>query len=363
MVVIVSVAMVIMLVLSVNLTLELKPEPTSLHKPQNIFLIPGINEFVPSTFAVWFAFFLTLVIHEFGHAILCRVEQIAVKSMGVLLLIIPIGAFVEPDEEEVKKADSWPRMRMYGAGIMNNIVIGVISFALLVSLIGFAVPTNEPIVVGLYQNYSASDLNIPTPSIIRTINGESVLTTADVSDKLNLSRPGDIVQVGFDHKGEFKEYSLNLSPWPEALGARESGFMGVYYYNGQGIIDAVQSMFSPLGFFMLLSVPFNPSMEGQFLRILGFDVADTSYYHAPFPGYWELIHLLFWSGFINFAAGLFNALPMIPLDGGYIFKEGTERLLNRRGLSKYSDNIVGLVSTGMVVLMVAIFVLPYLFHL
>ncbi|MGV8110284.1 site-2 protease family protein [Methanospirillum sp.] len=363
MVIIVSIAMVIMLLLSVNLTLELKPEPTSLHKPQNIFLIPGVNEFVPSTFAVWFAFILTLVVHEFGHAILCRVEQIAVKSMGVLFLIIPIGAFVEPDEEGVKKASPWPRMRMYGAGIINNIIIGLISFGLMVSLIGLAVPTQEPVVVGLYQNYSAAQADVPTPSIIRTVNGEAVQTSKDVSDILNTTRPGDAVLVGFDHKGEVRDYSLNVSAWPEALGEHESGFMGVYYYNGQGIIDTVRSMFSPIGIFMLLSVPFNPTMEGQYLRILGFDVSDTEYYSAPFPGYWELIHLLFWSGFINFAAGLFNALPMIPLDGGFIFKEGTERILARRGLSKYADHIVGFVSTGMIVLMVAIFALPYLFHL
>ena len=55
--------------------------------------------------------------------------------------------------------------------------------------------------------------------------------------------------------GEMKDYSLNVSNWPEALGSRESGFMGVFYYNGQGIIDTVQSMFSPIGIFMLLSVP------------------------------------------------------------------------------------------------------------
>jgi len=363
MVIIVSVAMVVMLLLSVNLTLELKPEPTSLHKPQNIFLIPGVNEFVPSTFAVWFAFILTLVVHEFGHAILCRVEQIAVKSMGVLFLIIPIGAFVEPDDEEVKKASPWPRMRMYGAGIINNILIGLISFGLMVSMIGMAVPIQEPVVVGLYQNYSAAQADVPTPSIIRTVNGESVSTTQDVSDILNTTRPGDTVIVGFDHNGERKYYSLNVSPWPEALGSRESGFMGVFYYNGQGIIDTVQSMFSPVGIFMLLSIPFNPTMEGQYMKILGFDVTDTGYYQVPFPGYWELIHLLFWSGFINLAAGLFNALPMIPLDGGFIFKEGTERILTRRGLARYTDHIVGFVSTGMVVLMVAIFTLPYLFHL
>ena len=149
MVIIVSVLMVALIALSVNLTIALKPEPTAINKPQNLFLIPGLNEFVPSTFAVWFAFFLTLVIHEFGHAILCRVEQIRVKAMGVLFLIIPIGAFVEPDEEEVKEAASWPRVRMYGAGIMNNLVVGVLCFALLISMIGWAVPSSEPIVSGL----------------------------------------------------------------------------------------------------------------------------------------------------------------------------------------------------------------------
>ena len=175
MVILVSIAMVLMLIISVNMTLELKPEPTALHKPQNILLIPGVNEFVPSTFAVWFAFILTLVIHEGGHAILCRVEKIAVKSMGLLFLIIPIGAFVEPDEEGVKSAASWPRMRMYGAGIMNNIVIGLVSFMLLIALIGLAIPSQEPIVVGLYNNYSAQAAGVETPSIIRTINGESVV--------------------------------------------------------------------------------------------------------------------------------------------------------------------------------------------
>lgn len=363
MVIVVSVVMVIMLLISVDMTVELKPEPTSLHKPQNIFLIPGINEFVPSTFAVWFAFIFTLVIHEFGHGILCRVEQIAVKSMGVLFLIIPIGAFVEPDEDEVKKASSWPRMRMYGAGIMNNLVVGVVSFSLMLALMGLAIPTTEPVVVGVYQNYSAAASDVPFPSTIRSIDGTEVHTVADVSDILNKTLPGDHIRVGFENNGNLREYELNLSPWPRQFGDYDSGFMGVAYYNGQSLIDSMKSFFSPIGFFYLLSVPFNPTMEGQPFKILGFDVADIDYYTVPFPGFWEAIHILFWSGFINFAAGLFNALPMIPLDGGLIFKEGTERLLSRHGLTKYADHVVGIVSSGMIVLFVAIFTLPYLFHL
>ena len=303
-----------------------------------------------------------MVIHEGGHAILCRVEKIAVKSMGLLFLIIPIGAFVEPDEEGVKSAASWPRMRMYGAGIMNNIVIGLVSFMLLIALIGLAIPSQEPIVVGLYNNYSAQAAGVETPSIIRTINGESVSTISEVSKILNLTKPGDHILMGFEKDGKIKDYVLNLSEWPKEMDNLNSGFMGISYYRPD-VVSVVQHLYSPIGILFLLSVPFNPTAEGQYFRILGFDVNDTSYYSVPFPGYWELIHLLYWSGFINLAAGLFNALPMIPLDGGYIFKEGTERLLSRRGLSKYTDHIVSMVSSGMIILLLAIFFLPYLFHM
>ncbi len=362
MVIIVSVLMVLMLTISFNMTLELKPEPTAIHKPQNILLIPGVNEFVPSTVAVWLAFILTLVIHEFGHAILCRVERIAVKSMGILLLVIPLGAFVEPDEEEVNKAASWPRMRMYGAGIMNNMVAGILCFGLMILMIGWAVPTEEPVVVALYKDFPAANAEIPTPSIIRTIDNTPVSTTAEVSDTLNQTAPGDTVTIGFEHEGRVSEYNLVLAPWPEELDGKASGFMGVYYYNGAGIISGIQRLFSPIGLFYLLSVPFNPTMEGQYLRILGFDIPDTGYYTAPFPGYWEVIHLLFWGGFINFAAGLFNALPMLPLDGGLIFREGLERLLSRRGLEKYAGQCVGMVSSLMLVMMLALFILPYVYQ-
>ncbi|PKL60876.1 MAG: hypothetical protein CVV33_00445 [Methanomicrobiales archaeon HGW-Methanomicrobiales-4] len=290
-------------------------------------------------------------------------SEIKVKAMGALFLVIPIGAFVEPDEEGVKQADSWPRMRMYGAGIMNNLVIGVLCFALLVSMIGWAEPSTEPIVVGLYKDYPAATAGIPIPSIIREVNGTPISSTADIGNILNLTRPGDHVLVTFEKDGTFVEHELNLSSWPADLGPREAGFMGVVYYNGQAVIQRAQMSFSPIGFLMLLSVPFIPGYEGQQLRVLGFDIPDTSYYTEPFPFFWQVIHILFWSGFINLAAGLFNALPMLPLDGGLIFKEGTERILAKRGLERYGVHIVGAVSSLMLIMMVALFTLPYLFHL
>lgn len=370
MVILVSIIMFFVILQTVNFTITMKPEPTAINKPQNIFFIPGLNEFIPSTFAVWFAFILTLVVHEFGHAILCRVEKIKVKAMGVLFFIIPIGAFVEPDEDGVKEAAPLARMRMYGAGIMNNLVIGFLCFALLLILISWAEPVQDPIITGYYKDYPAGNAKIQIPSIIRTINGTPVSSPADISDLLNKTRPGDHILLGVEKDGSLSNYDLNLSSWPKEIGISESGFMGVVYYNGERVIQTTQKFFSPIGFILLMSIPFQrPELGTQNIaglenfQILGFDTRDTSYYKEPFPLYWQIIHLLYWGGFINLLVGFFNALPMLPLDGGLIFKEGVERILARRGLQEYGVHLVGAVTSLMIVLLISIITLPFLFHL
>ncbi|WNY26903.1 hypothetical protein MsAm2_06860 [Methanolapillus ohkumae] len=75
-------------------------EPGKYNELKNIFLIPGVNDFIPFTWGL-LALIITLVVHEFSHSILARAEGIRVKSMGILLAIIPIGGFAEPDEEEL----------------------------------------------------------------------------------------------------------------------------------------------------------------------------------------------------------------------------------------------------------------------
>ena len=233
MVIVVSILMFFVILQTVHFTIALKPEPTAINKPQNIFFIPGLNEFIPSTFAVWLAFILTLIVHEFGHAVLCRIEKIKVRAMGVLFLVIPIGAFVEPDEDGVKEASPMARMRMYGAGIMNNLVVGVLCFALLISMIGWAEPSNEPFIVGYYKDYPAATAEVPIPSVIRTINGTRVDSPAEVANILNNTRPGDHVILGLEKDGTVSSYDLNLSRWPGEAGVSTSGFMGVVYYNGE----------------------------------------------------------------------------------------------------------------------------------
>ncbi|MFA5331418.1 MAG: site-2 protease family protein [Methanoregula sp.] len=363
-VILVSVFITAMLLLSVRYTLMVQPEPTGIYEPQNILLLPGINEYVPSTFAVWLAFILTIVIHEFGHAILCRVEDIKVKGMGVLLAVIPIGFFVEPDDEELEQKKGMPKMRMFGAGITNNLVVGFSCFIALILLFGVVVPSTDPAIHGVYKGYPADNASIQQDSLVTAVNGEHVSSRADISAIMNTTRPGDTVTLTTEKDGASTDYTLTLAAWPAQDGANQtSGFMGVEYYDGAAVKNVIGSMISPIGFFEFLVVPFASSNGMQYLRIIAFDSPDTSYYQVPFAGFWDVIHLLFWCAWININVGIFNAIPMVPLDGGYIFKEGVDRLLDRRGLIKYSGYVVGAVSYVMIVALISLIMLPYLLHM
>jgi len=362
-VIIVSVFITIMLFVSVRYTLLVQPEPTGIYEPQNILLLPGINEYVPSTLAVWLAFIITIAVHEFGHAILCRVENIKVKTMGALVAVIPVGFFVEPDEEELDNTRGMAKIRMFGAGITNNLVVGFSCFVLLILCMGLVMPVSEPIIHGVYKDYPADRAGISPGSIVTAINGVPVTTRADISVILNDTKPGDVVILSAEYDKNVKDYPLTLAAWPAEVTDRTSGFMGVEYYDGTAVMAVVRGLLSPVGFFQFLIIPFASDNGVQFLRILAFETPDTTYYSVPFEGFWGVVHLLFWCGWINLNVGIFNAIPMIPLDGGYIFKEGVDRLLDRRGLIKYSGYVSSAVSYLMLIVLVSLIALPYLLHI
>ena len=288
-VIIVSVFITAMLIYSVYFTLMYPPEPTGIYKPQNLLLIPGLNEYIPSTFAVWFAFFITIAIHEFGHAILCRGENIKVKTMGALIAVIPIGFFVEPDEERLEQMKGMSKVRMFGAGITNNLVIGFACFMLLIFCMGFVTPLASPAIYGVYTDYPAAKAGVLPGSLVTAINGEPVTSRGDISIRLNATKPGDTLTLTIEKDAIVKDYPLTLASWPDEDVGSTSGFMGVQYYDGDAIKTAIEGMLSPFGFFKFLIIPFASDASIQYLRILAFDNAETSYYQVSFYGFWDLI--------------------------------------------------------------------------
>ncbi|WFN37692.1 site-2 protease family protein [Methanomicrobium antiquum] len=364
MVVVVSVLMSLMMIFTLQKTIESPPAPTGIYEPQNILAIPGVNEFLPLSFAVLFAFIVTLIVHEGGHGILSRIEGIRVKSTGLLFFVVPIGAFVEPDEEDVEKAKPSSKIRMFGAGITNNMLVAFLSFIVIVGLMSFAAPADTPYLKGIYKDYPAYDAGVPSNSLIVAIDGVKVDSREQLSQVLDKTRPGDEITLTVFNDNNLEDYTLTLEKWPDELSSADSGFMGVYYYDSYSIKAVSDNILkSPLGPLLLIYVPINAVMEDDSLGlgIMAFDSSDSAAWKTPFEGFWTVVQVFFWLFWLNFAVATFNALPFVPLDGGYIMQEGVRKFFEKRKISvKYANYVVAGISWFMIMVVASIIIVPYL---
>ncbi|RCU46986.1 PDZ domain-containing protein [Haloplanus salinus] len=164
------------------------PAPSAVNQPQNFLVVPGVNDFLPLAVApeIVFGLLVGLVVHEGGHGLLCRVEDIDIESMGVVLLaFIPIGAFVEPDEESQGSANRGARTRMFAAGVTNNFVLTAVAFALLFGPVIAAVGVAPGVAVdGAYEGSPASVEGIDHGDRITAVAGANVTTERDLNDAL-----------------------------------------------------------------------------------------------------------------------------------------------------------------------------------
>ena len=157
---------------------------TALRQPRNVLVIPGVNEFLPLSVApeIVAGLLVGMVVHEGGHALLCRVEDIEIESMGVALLaLLPIGAFVEPDEDSVDAADRGPRTRMYAAGVLNNFIVTLVTFGLLFGpVVGAVAVAPGAAVGGVSPDGAAATAGIDAGDRIVKVDGQSVASNADL---------------------------------------------------------------------------------------------------------------------------------------------------------------------------------------
>ena len=205
------------------------PAPSRFNEPRNIFLIPGINEYIPFYWGI-IALIVTLVVHEFSHAILCKVEGIKVKSMGILLAIIPIGGFAEPDDEQLlgkkeeksetekqeaageaepkKLASRSERIRVLTAGVMANFVTALIAFILFFSLLGSLSPLGDVMVTSVVPGYPAQLAGVQQNMILTGINDIQVNNANDFLSYARTLKPGSNVTLHVVESGVRRKISM-----------------------------------------------------------------------------------------------------------------------------------------------------------
>ena len=143
--------------------------------PQMILGIPGINPLIPIWYGI-LGLLIAVVVHEFAHGILTRVNGMKINALGVLAFVVPIGAFVEPDEEQLTTTTKKNRTDVYSVGPGTNMFIAIICALILFMLLSSALaPIREgPVVTSIYSGSPADMAGVQTGAQIVAINGVPV---------------------------------------------------------------------------------------------------------------------------------------------------------------------------------------------
>jgi membrane-associated protease RseP (regulator of RpoE activity) len=178
--VVLSMTYFLMLVLAMTyFMIQEPPMPSSYNAPRNILLIPGLNEYIPFVWG-WIALFVTMVVHEFAHGILSRVEGVRVKSMGIVaVLFAPIAAFVEPDDTDLFGSKDQPaivskgaRIRILSAGVISNFIVAAVAMALFFGPVIAAIsPMDRLIIVDVKDGSAADKAGFESGMVLLDVNG------------------------------------------------------------------------------------------------------------------------------------------------------------------------------------------------
>jgi membrane-associated protease RseP (regulator of RpoE activity) len=216
------------------------------------FNIPGLGIFVPLGYGI-VSLILLLVVHEFAHGILARVHGLELKSTGLLTLgALPIGAFVEPDEEKFAKSEGIAKMRVLSMGSFANLVLAIGAVLLFSFLL---LPSGNWVVAG--SNVSG------------IANGTIVIGL----DDMNLSAVEKIDLSALKNKS-----AVNLTTSAGVFVLKPTELSG-------------------------LKIKYRPDYRYDY-SLFGVGLADV------------LTNALFWIFFFNLNIALTNLLPIVPFDGG-----------------------------------------------
>lgn len=269
---------------------------------------------------------IILIPHEAFHGVIARAQKIKLKNVGLMLLAIFPGAFVEPDEKQVKKSKLVTKLRIFSAGTFINVTIGILVL-FLVQYFLWAPNINGIIVTSVNQTSPAGYLGIKSGTVIESINGmklsmgfssyaflvlmiqssntenmTSVMSSLILFQTLSKYKPGDTVNL----KTTAGDYNLTLGNHPQI---KDFAYIGI----GSRV-----------------------------------NATDPNMFLVTFP-------LLGMIASLSIFVGVFNILPLYPLDGGLMVEAIAEKYAKKK-----SKKIVRAISFLILIILIYGLVGPYL---
>ena len=260
-------------------------------KAKGVFYVP---------FFYWIiSIFVIAVVHEFAHGLIARANNLKVKSSGFafLGLVVPIipAAFVEPDEKELRKRPHKEQLSVFAAGPFSNIMfaflfLAIASFAL-APIANALIEPNGVKISGFVESekkFPAEASGISINEIIQQVDNYPTPYIDNLSAVLKSKKPDDIVAI----KTDKSSYEVRLAKNPE----NESlAYVGAYLEQSTKIKDNIKAAYGEF-------------LPNSLIWLYGLSV------------------ILF---ILNLGIGLFNLVPIGPLDGGRMLQLALHKIFNK----------------------------------
>lgn len=283
-------------ILSIGIIVGLLIFGVTYKQPEFAPVIPGITieGITLPIIQTIIAIFIAAFIHEISHGILVYKNNLKLKDWGFFFLGPFLGAFVEPDEEELKKLDDRKQLSIFSAGATTNIIFGLIILGISFLLSYY---------ISLYPNLFGARLyivsvlnNTPAysaglkPSYIISIDNKSIYTLQQFNQIYYSLKPGENITI--------------------------QTTSGTYIVHPSYLEITIGN-------------------ETEIKPYIGVEIEQLYNPYILFIG-----SVLFWLFAINVGIGLANMLPIYPLDGGRAFESFLNMYMDR----KKSNKIIKIVS-------------------
>lgn len=254
--------------------------------------IPGSPIMLPLVTGIVSLFFV-MVIHEFSHGVVARAHGLKVKASGIFFMGPIGGAFVEPDDKQIDKKPLMTQLSIFAAGPFSNILTAIILILAINFLITPAilsiVEEQGVLLTGIEPNSSAESIGLIPGLVINQIEGEEILSSRELSEKLTEYSPGDTISI-----------MANGSDYPLVLGTRPGNESAPY-----------------MGVFVSDNLEIKPKYQNTMGKAFGFLL-------------FNLFDFFYWFFVVSLGIGIVNLLPLGPVDGGRILLASLTKFMKKK---------------------------------
>lgn len=320
-------------------------------------------------YIVWaiLAFSILIIIHEFGHFILAKINGVKVEEfsigMGPKLLgkqgnetmyslrILPIGGYVKMLGDESESDDPrafnnktpGKKLSIVAAGPIMNLILAIVLFAIINGIVGYPVP----IIKETIPDSPAILAGLESGDKIIKIDDKDINKWEDLQSKINEST-GKPLEITFIRNNKIN--TVKITPMQD---------------NGRFMIGVAPIMKKPTVFKAIGQgfITTNTLIKEifKFFKVLFTGNASASDFGGPISiikisgavAKSGLINLTYFTAILSVQLAIFNIIPFPALDGGYIILYLYEIFTKRH----VDDNKVGTLNYIGFILLITIMIL------